>query len=403
MNSSSANKALRILAIVNLPWDPRLGAARVWMDLTEEWTKAGHTVEKFCLTDAFPVPTSSRGLSALRQVFFTRRAARYVKLHAHRFDVIDALIGTLPFSKSSLGFHGLLVARSVGLPRLYEQFEKLTRRRWPDQPKGKFLGKFFYRFILRRLQRNTEEAIRSCDLLNVPNEDEVRALEAAPRSNKPAIVQPYGLNDRQRDVFARVAPPPELRLLHKKISFIGMWGLRKGSRDWSGIIRAISAEIPDAQFLFLGTMFDEQTVIKELGTAHSERVHCVQTYEPKELPQLLAGCTVGLFPSYIEGFGLAVLEQLACGIPTVAYDVSGPRHILGGHSDLLLTPAGDVAAIAARVVTILRMPLAEYAVLSNQSRALAARFRWEEIAAETIQQYCTALENLPRPRSDGFE
>jgi glycosyltransferase involved in cell wall biosynthesis len=394
---ASADKPLRILAVVNLPWDPRLGAARVWIELADEWTRAGHTVEKFCLTDAFPVPTSSRGLSALRQVLFARRAARHVKRHAHRFDVIDALIGTLPFSKSRLGFRGLLVARSIGLPRLYQQFDRLSRQRWPNQPRGKFLGQFFYRFTFRRLHKNSEEAIRTCDLLNVPNEDEVRALEAAPRFGKPVVVQPYGLNDHQRELFAHAALPAAVRLARKKICFIGMWGLRKGSRDWPKIIRAISAEIPEAQFLFLGIMIDEQTLIKELGNAHSTRVHCVQTYEPDELPQLLADCAVGLFPSYIEGFGLAVLEQLASGIPTIAYDVSGPRHILGPHSDLFLTPTGDVSAIAARAVAILRMPSEKYAILSNQCCTLAARFRWEKIAADTIRQYRIALEKLDRP------
>ena len=63
-------RPLRILAIVNLPWDSRLGAARVWIELAKEWTRAGHTVEKFCLTDAYPQPTSSRVHSALRQALF---------------------------------------------------------------------------------------------------------------------------------------------------------------------------------------------------------------------------------------------------------------------------------------------------------------------------------------------
>ena len=60
-------KPLRILAVVNVPWDPRLGAARVWIELTDEWRKAGHQVEKFCLTDAFPEPASS-GSVCLRPI-----------------------------------------------------------------------------------------------------------------------------------------------------------------------------------------------------------------------------------------------------------------------------------------------------------------------------------------------
>src|SRR5438552_1918433 len=216
--------SLRILIIVNLPWDPRLGAVRVWTELAEQWKKAGHIVDKFCLTDAFPKPTRSRGLSALRQAWFPYRAARYVRRHGRDFDVIDCLIGTLPFSKKKLHFDGLLVARSVGLYRSYEHFIRLTRERWPDQPRGKFLGRFFYRFTGGRLRKNSARAIRECDLINLPNEEEIEFLQEAPTRDKPIIVQPYGLSEERRSAFARAMLPAEDRLKKKEICFIGMWG-----------------------------------------------------------------------------------------------------------------------------------------------------------------------------------
>src|SRR5258708_20668992 len=107
------NKPLRILGIVNLPWDPRLGAARVWLELSEQWKKAGHKIDKFCLSDAFPKPTRSRALSAWRQAIFPYRAARYVRRHAGKYDVIDCLIGTLPLSTKSPAFVVLLVGPSL--------------------------------------------------------------------------------------------------------------------------------------------------------------------------------------------------------------------------------------------------------------------------------------------------
>src|SRR3954466_6414156 len=131
----SAQKPLRILAIVNVPWDPRFGAARVWIELTEEWSKAGHAVDKFCLTDAFPAPASSPALAAVRLILFPFHAARFVRQNTNRFAVIDALVGTLPFSKRSLSFRGLLVARSVGLFYLYEKFQRSAARRWSPASK----------------------------------------------------------------------------------------------------------------------------------------------------------------------------------------------------------------------------------------------------------------------------
>src|SRR4051812_23399501 len=139
------DKPLRILTIVNLPWDPRLGAARVFIELSEQWKASGHHVETFCLTDAFPSPTNSRSLSALRELLFPARAAKYVRQNASRFDVIDALIGTLSISKQKLGFEGLLVARSIGLYRGFDQFVRFSRKRWPDRPRGKFLARYLYR------------------------------------------------------------------------------------------------------------------------------------------------------------------------------------------------------------------------------------------------------------------
>ncbi|HEV2046650.1 MAG TPA: glycosyltransferase [Chthoniobacterales bacterium] len=389
-------KPLRILVVVNLPWDPRLGAVRVWTELSEQWRKAGQIVEKFCLTDAFPKPTNSRGLSALRQVLFPHRAARYVQANADRFDVIDCLIGTLPFSKKKLRFQGLLVGRSVGLYRSYEHFIRSTRERWPDQPRGKFLGRFFYRFTVGHLRKNSDRALRHCDLVNLPNEEELQFLQATPARNKPVIVQPYGLNERNRAALAHAIPPAEERLKQKEICFIGMWGLRKGARDWTEIIRHVRSAIPGAQFTFLGTMTDEATVLKDLRLSRRDGVRCVATYNPEELPALLAPCAVGLFPSYIEGFGIAVLEQLACGIPTVAYDVPGPRQIFGANQIKLLTPAGDTKAMADRAVEILTMSAKDYSALFAQCRSIAGQFRWEQIAGDTLQQYRAAISNLSR-------
>jgi glycosyltransferase involved in cell wall biosynthesis len=394
MNPDSSNKPLRILAVVNLPWDPRLGAARVLIELTEEWRKAGHIVEKFSLTDAFPSPSSSPGLSALRQAMFPKRVAAFVRRNVHRFDVIDCLMGTFPFAKETIGFRGLVIARSIGLHRLYERFDLFSRERWPDQPKGRLFGSLFHKLRAGRLRNNAEEAIRRCDLLNLPNENELEELEKSVRIPRPAIVEPYGLNDRHRAALAQSAESPQVRLAQKKVCFIGMWSLRKGSRDWPEIMRKIWAAIPDARFVFLGTMFSEQVVLSDVGLPDSHRVQCIPTFDPSELPNLLRDCAVALFPSYIEGFGLAVLEQLAAGIPTIAYDVPGPRQIFESFRSSFLTPEGDVGALAERAVKILQSSPQDYAELSAQCVALSAKYRWSEIAENTIRKYRAPFDRL---------
>ena len=366
-----------------------MGAARVWFELSEQWKKAGHEIDKFCLSDAFPKPTRSRALSAWRRAIFPLRAARYVRRNGRKYDVIDCLIGTLPFSKKSLRFNGLLVGRSIGLYLAYEEFIQFSRRRWPDQPRGKFVGRLFYTFTSWLVLRTEDRALVYCDLFNVPNAEEKRPLEK--RSTAPTIVLPYGLNEAGRAALAGAARPVSERLAKKEICFLGMWGVRKGSRDWPEIVRGIADSIPSARFAFLGTMTDEQNVFRDLRLSSNESIRCLGSYDPKELPQLIGGSAVGLFPSYIEGFGISVLEQLACGIPTIAYDVPGPRHIFNGNGPEFLVPAGNVKAMVDRALEILRMDEADYTALSTRCRQIAAQFRWEQIAADTIQEYTGAL------------
>lgn len=381
------DKPLRILAVVNVPWDPRLGAARVWIELTDEWRKAGHHVEKFCLTDAFPEPVSSPAHAALRLLGFPQRAAKFIRENAERFDVIDALIGTLPLPKKSLGFRGLLVARSVGLYHLYEKFERMAAQRWAPPSRGKLLARPFYWFFNQRARAVSAASVRHCDLLNLPNSDELACVRDEIGSSKPAIVQPYGLRPECADALASEASQPEARWANQKVVFVGMWSVRKGARDWAEIIRQVRARAPTARFVFLGTMIANEKVWNDLELEPVDFIEIVPQFDPDRLPSLLADCTVAAFPSYVEGFGMAVVEQLAAGLPTVAYDAPGPRDILRGELARLLVPAGDAARFAAALADLLANDFERYRELSGLSFQTARKFSWPQIATATAAEY----------------
>jgi glycosyltransferase involved in cell wall biosynthesis len=380
-------RPLRILSVVNVPWDPRLGAARVWIELAEEWRKAGHHVEKFCLTDAFPEPAASPAQAALRLLGFPQRAAKFIRENAERFDVIDALIGTLPFSKKSLGFRGLLVARSVGLYHLYEKFERMAAQKWTPASKGKLFGRPFYWFFNQRGRASSDTSVFNCDLLNLPNSDELACVRDEMKSDKPAIVQPYGLRPEQSRALSEAAASVQTRAQKKKIVFIGMWSPRKGAKDWGAIIREVLERVPAAKFLFLGTMIANESVWRDLDMPPDESIEIVPQFDPDHLPQLVSDCMVGAFPSYVEGFGMAVVEQLAAGLPTVAYDAPGPRDILRAGLAPLLVPAGNVSGFAEVLSGLLADNVDRYECLSRQSLETASKFSWPEIARDTIAEY----------------
>jgi glycosyltransferase involved in cell wall biosynthesis len=386
---------MRILTIVDLPWDTRLGAARIFMELSRAWAAAGHDVSHYCLGDAFPAVTSSPAVSAWRRLRFPGKAAAFVRNNATRFDVIDCIVGALPVAKKRSNFAGLLVARSIGSHRLYRDFERMARERWPDQPRGKLSGRIFYTSFQRQLFRNSEKALQYCDLVNLPNENELKCLE----SKKPAIVQPYGLTEQGRQKLVETAPSPETRLAQHKISFIGMWSTRKGAKDWGDIIRRIRATVPAAQFKFLGTLTENERVLRDLDVPACDWIEIVAEFHPDELPKLLSDSTVGALPTYAEGFGLALLEQLAAGIPTVSYDAPGPRSILQRTLPELLVPVGNVEKFSAALIQTLCADLASYRKLVERCAEVASRFLWSTIAKETARLYETHLARIRR--SDG--
>jgi len=96
-----------------------------------------------------------------------------------------------------------------------------------------------------------------------------------------------------------------------------------------------------------------------------------------------------VFPSIYEGFGFPLLEAMARGVPSIAARSSSLPEI-GGDAALYFEPR-DVAGLASQLTRVLGDP-ALRADLAARGRAQAARFRWDEAAARTLQVLRRAAE-----------
>ncbi|MEH2319935.1 MAG: glycosyltransferase family 4 protein [Nostoc sp.] len=377
--------------ILHMPWERNLGGPRVQLELAEQFRKLGHEVEKFDYYDAFPKHQSSR-LGELFRPSFSVKAKAFVQANAHRFDIIDAHQGNLPFFKQELGFQGLLVARSVGLYAFYDEFTKQENaRKAPQKIKTRL------RNLLRYWQHRREyplypRSLESCDLINIPNHDELAYIRDILGLGNKCVVFPFGLSQERQKAFTEAIQPIEVRLANKQVVFIGAWGPRKGSRDWGEIVMRVKKQVPEVRFLFLGTGFSVQKVLEDLHIPACDWIEIIPSYDSDELPKLLSRVTVGAFPSYIEGFGFAVLEKLACGIATVAYDIPGPRETLRLLDESLLITTGNVEQFSHKLVSLLDMELENYTYLTNKCLDIASNFSWEKIAKQTLEIYYKFLE-----------
>ena len=104
----------------------------------------------------------------------------------------------------------------------------------------------------------------------------------------------------------------------------------------------------------------------------------------EHLPALYAGAELFVFPSLYEGFGLPVLEALACGVPVVCSNSSSLPEV-AGDAALLVDPL-DVPAMAQALGRVLG-DLSLRQDLRARSLARAALFSWERAARETLAVY----------------
>jgi glycosyltransferase involved in cell wall biosynthesis len=384
---------LRFLCILDLPWEARLGASQVYVELAQAWRDAGHTVATYTLRDAFARPATSRLGSMVHQFFFPWKAAAFVRNNAREFDVIDSLLGTLPFSKQSLRFDKLVVARSVGLYHLYQQFDRMARRRWPAATRGRLIGRLAYNLSHWLTTQFSKRALRYCDIVAVPTEQESDCLRCDLGSHKPVLVLPYGLRVERRETFRRAACPAASRIAARKVCFVGMWSVRKGAKDWGEIIRCVRRQISDARFLFVGTLTDDRNVWRDLALEPCSYVQIIREYSPDQLPTLLADSTVGGFPSYVEGFPLGVIEQLAARLPVIAYRAPGPVAMLQEVPELLV-PVGATASFAGALVKVMQSDVAVYEQLVARCSSIVDRLLWSTIAQKTAEAYQLRLEAL---------
>jgi len=94
--------------------------------------------------------------------------------------------------------------------------------------------------------------------------------------------------------------------------------------------------------------------------------------------------------SRYEGFGLALVEAMACGVPAIAFDCpSGPREILRHGLDGLLVPPENVEALAGAMADLMRDPLRRQR-LAGEARASARRFALDRI----LDQWEALLANV---------
>jgi glycosyltransferase involved in cell wall biosynthesis len=278
------------------------------------------------------------------------------------------------------GVHYELPLRA-GLPSVVtvHDLTLLTHPDWHEASKVRYFG-----WALRRAVR---AARRVLCVSATTARDLAERLEVAP----------WRIDVTRLGTDLRPAGEAEVAALRRRLGLDGPYLLGLGTveprKDLPTLVQAfasLAGELPHRLVLAGLAGWGQGALaaaVAESGLA--DRVLLTGYLPEADKAALFTGADMFAYPSRYEGFGLPVLEAMACGTPVVT-TTGGSLPEVAGDAALLVDP-GDPDALAAAMAKLAGDPAARQAAAAR-GRARAATFTWDRCAAETAAAYRRALD-----------
>lgn len=198
------------------------------------------------------------------------------------------------------------------------------------------------------------------------------------------VFVPGGVNTNR--FYPRTEPHPGIDPDKISLLYVGRLGPRKG------IDRALHAvaqvDYPDLEFVIVGSGRLEPR-LRELAVnlGISEQVNFAGTvpYFSEELVQLYSAADIFILPSEYEGFGLVLLEAMACGTPVIGTAIGGIPTVIDDEETGFLVPP-TVDGVATALSRLVGNP-DQRAEMGRTARVQAKDRDWSNIAIQIESVY----------------
>ncbi|MBN1217541.1 MAG: glycosyltransferase family 4 protein [Anaerolineae bacterium] len=197
------------------------------------------------------------------------------------------------------------------------------------------------------------------------------------------------------DEFSPVKDPGELAAVRQKYGlkdrpFIFSVGTIQPRKNYRRLIQAL-AQIDGALTLVIAGSkgWYYQDIFAEVTRQGLEkRVHFLGFVADEDLPALYSTASLFVLPSLYEGFGLPLLEAMACGTPVITSNQSSLPEVVG-EAGVLVNPY-DVDTLANSMSQVLNdTNLQQHLIEAGQIQA--KKFTWEKMATELLELYHQVL------------
>ncbi len=306
-----------------------------------------------------------------RFILFPRHARRSVR-RFELFHVVDhsygQLVHALPADRTGVYCHDVDAFRCLFDPAAD------PRPRWFRALAGRILGGLRKAVVVFHNTAAVGEQIERAGLVD-PGRLVLAPLgvspEFTPATAGPAVELPW---------LAEVGGRPWV--LH-----VGTCNKRKRIDVLLDVVAAVRETVPDLRLVKVGGEWtaDHRNRIARLGLGGA--ITHVTGLTRAELAEVYRRAGVVLIPSEAEGFGLPVIEAMACGASVVASDIPALRE--AGGTAAAFAPVGDVGAWSDLVARLLGDPAV--APPLDDRLAWAGRFTWTAHADTIARTYCRLL------------
>jgi len=375
---------MRILLGIHHPLDPNLGAPGVTLALGQALAALGCAVDYYSYNEAFP-DVSAHG--SWHGVAFPWKVAAHLKREAHRYDVLDITTGDAwPWARGGrpgARARHALVTRSHGLEHIRSERFRASAREGHLKLSWKYplYHGGFRLWEVRQSLRLADHAV----LLNTLDAAYAREHLGIPAGQVSVI--PHGLDAP----FHALPPPrPPAPGAPLRVACVGSWLPLKGSHEMVAAATRLHAQGVPFSLSLYGTGAKEDEVRAAFPPQVQDRLRVVPRYARTELPVLLADEEVLLFPSHSEGFGMALVEAMACGlVPVSSPEGVAPQVVRDGDTGYLIR-IGDVSGLVSALRSLAE-DRRQLLALRTAAQAEVRRMSWQDIAARTVTLYQTLL------------
>ena len=217
--------------------------------------------------------------------------------------------------------------------------------------------------------------------------------------SRDVVVTAIGKNfiDRVEIVYPGI-DPSWLEVKRNSVSSFHLlfWGRiedEKGLPELFKAVKIISLKIPEIKLTVAGEgnqLKNYKQMISDQGL--SDIVEFAGWLNTNEIQQLAAKCSLGVFPSRVESFGLSVVEAMAGGLPVIATCTGAiPENIENGVTGTLV-PRDNPNDLTDALIKAIKDPLSQETLACKARELVRQKFSWDRAASKMIKLY-KALRN----------